>query len=496
MAAPGPGNGPSLAGRFIAAIALTIAFYVLAIAIAAGLLALAILPWVWGHGNPFVSITGLVLGCTILVAIVPRRGAFTPPGVRVGPDDQPALLALIEDEARGCGEDPPTEVYVTFEVNAGVTEVGRGRRVMIVGLPLLQLVTERGLRSIIAHEFGHYAGGDTRLGAWIYRTRETIVRTIGHLSDPDGDESWSQVVVRMPFLWYGKAFLRITNAISRREEFAADAFAAARAGRDVHVATLRRIHAYAPAFDVFWSNEVQPLLSAGRRPPVGEGFHAFVHAPAIERAATAHLEHELAEGVTDPYDSHPSLAERIAAVEHCPPGEADDSPPAAALIHDPVALEAAQAAHVFGADTEQWQPVGWDAVGAEVYLDRAQRLVDAHGELLGDATAGDLDQMVDQLGRVAGALQQREPELEVEHARDFAAALMADGLLVALHEDGWSVEAPPAEPVICRRGEDSVPPHAVVYELREGRLSGEAWRERAHTLGISALALRASAARA
>ena len=58
MAAPGPGRGPSLAGRFAAAIALTIAFYVLAITIAGGLLAVAILPWVWGHGNPFVSITG------------------------------------------------------------------------------------------------------------------------------------------------------------------------------------------------------------------------------------------------------------------------------------------------------------------------------------------------------------------------------------------------------------------------------------------------------
>jgi heat shock protein HtpX len=83
MAGPGPGRGPSLAGRFAAAIALTVAFYVLALAIAAGLLAVAILPWVWGHGNPFVSITGLVLGCTILVAIVPRGGRFTPPGVRV-----------------------------------------------------------------------------------------------------------------------------------------------------------------------------------------------------------------------------------------------------------------------------------------------------------------------------------------------------------------------------------------------------------------------------
>jgi hypothetical protein len=172
------------------------------------------------------------------------------------------------------------------------------------------------------------------------------------------------------------------------------------------------------------------------------------------------------------------------------PGEPDESPLASALISDELALEAAQAVHMFGPGANELQPVGWGAVGAEVYLERARRLVDAHGELLGEATAGDLDQMVDQLGRVAGALQQREPELEVEHARDFAAALMADGLLVALHEHGWSVEAPPAEPVVCRRGEDTVPPHAVVYELRDGRLSGAAWRERALALGIASLTLR------
>jgi heat shock protein HtpX len=493
MAASGPGNGPSLAGRFAAAIALTIAFYILAVAIAAALLAVAILPWVWGHGNPFVSITGLVLGVTILVSILPRSMPFTPPGVKITHDDQPALVKLIEDEARSCGEAPPDEIYATFEVNAGVLEVGR-RRVMVIGLPLLQLVSERGLRSVLAHEFGHYAGGDTKLGPWIHRTRETVVRTVAELSDDD--DSWTRALVRQPFVWYGKGFLRITNAISRREEFAADACAARRAGRDVHVDTLRRLHAYGPAFEAYWANEVVPLLSVGRRPPVGAGFNAFVHAEQIEQAAGSYLEQELAEGVTDPYDSHPSLAERIAAVEDCPPGEPDDSPPAAALVRDPLTLEEAQAAHLFGDDAAQMQPVDWEAVGAEVYLRRAQRLVDAHGELLGEATAGDLDQVVDDLGRLAGALQAREPELEVEHARDFAAALMADGLLVALHEHGWSVEAPPAEPVVCRRGDDTVPPHAVVFELREGRLSAAAWRERAQALGIEGLALRAASARA
>jgi heat shock protein HtpX len=482
---------PSLRRRFAAAIALTIAFYVLALAIAGGLLAAAILPWVLGGGNNgWVTVTGLVLGLSVLWAILPRRMPFTPPGVRLTHESQPRLLKMIDEEAQAAAERTPDEVYATFEVNAGVLEVGRHRRVMIVGLPLLHLISERGLRSVLAHEFGHYTGGDTRLGPWIYRTREAIGRTIQQLSSEDGGESWSKRAVRLPFIWYGKGFLRITNAISRRQEFAADARAAQRAGRDVHVETLRRLEAYAPAFDAYWANEVAPLLSSGRRPPIGEGFSAFIRAESVDRAASEYLQRELDEGTTNPYDSHPSLSERIAAMERFPPGHPDDSRAAETLVDDPMGLEKAQAMHLFGPEAGDLRPVDWDAVGAEVYLERARRLVAAHGELLGDTSAGEIDELVDSLGRVAGELQQREPDLEVEHARDFAAALISDGLLVALHEHGWSVEAPPAEPVLCCRDEDRIPPHAVVHELREGRLTGPEWRERAHELGIAEISLK------
>ena len=38
----------------------------------------------------------------------------------------------------------------------------------------------------------------------------------------------------------------------------------------------------------------------------------------MQRSAAAYLERELAEARTDPYDSHPALAERLAAIEDCP----------------------------------------------------------------------------------------------------------------------------------------------------------------------------------
>jgi heat shock protein HtpX len=478
----GDSLGRSLNGRLVAAIALTVAFYALAAALVAALLAVA------SRANPLVAIAALLLAVSVAIGVVPRRPRFAPPGVQVNDGTQPRLVALIEEEARAAGQPAPDEIYVTFDVSAAVLDAGRVRRVLVLGLPLLHLVSERGLRSVIAQELQRRA-----YGHWVWRTREAIARTVEELS-ADG-ESWVHIAVRIPFLWYGVAFLRITDAIARRRELAADVWAAGRAGRYVHVATLRHLHAYGSAFDAYWTNEVAPILAVGRRPPVAAGFAAFTRAPAVERAAAAHLERELSDGRPSRYGSHPSLAERIAAVRDCPPGDADESPAAASLLRDGGAeLERAQAIHVLGGEASELRPISWEAVGAEIYLDRAQRLVAVHGDLLADATAGGLDGVVERLGFVAGALQQREPELEVERARDFAGALMADGLLVALHGSGWAVEAPPAEPVLCRRGADRVAPHVVVDDLRDGRLTGAAWRERAEALGIGAIPLRVATA--
>ena len=244
---------------------------------------------------------------------------------------------MIEEEARTTGARAPDEVYATLEVNASVTEA-RGRRIMIIGVPLLHITSERGMRGIIAHEFGHYAGGDTRLGPWVWRTYDGVARTIDYLTDDDGDDGWTQRAVRQPFIWYGNAFMRITAAIKRRQEFAADQLAARSAGRDAYTEALRRIHAYGPSFDAYWENEVAAVLRAGRRPPVVHGFGEYLRSEPIDKAASEFLELQMKEE-TDRYDSHPSLIERIAALQECAPGEPDGSPPAMKLVRDPAELE-------------------------------------------------------------------------------------------------------------------------------------------------------------
>lgn len=480
-----PSAGPSLAGRYAAAIALTIGFYVLALALSLGLIAFAIVPWATSAPqNLWVTITALVLGGSILVAIVPRRLKFEAPGLRITETEQPELLQLVAAEAQAAGERVPEDVYLTLEANASVTQASRRRRALIIGVPLLQILSERELRGVIAHEFGHYSGGDTKLGPWIYRTRETIIRTVQQLSDDEGDEGWSQRAVRKPFIWYGNAFLRITAKIKRRQEFAADRCAVASVGRAAYAAGLERVHAYGPAFDSYWGGEVAPLLDRGHRPAISDGFSRFVAHQNVTEAADTHLQ-RLRDEETDPYDSHPSLPERLAAIDGLPDGEPDDSPCSIELLRDPAGVERAQLQFLFGAEIERLSPIEWDAVGPVVYGARARELTREFPRLLEGVTVGTLPEAVDRRAELAG----RITDPDIEDREELALVVLADAALLALEAAGWTIVADLAEPIGARRGETTLFIHAAIGRMAEGELSAEQWRTQARELGVADLEL-------
>ncbi|MDA0171132.1 M48 family metallopeptidase [Solirubrobacter taibaiensis] len=479
--------GPSLAGRYAAAIALTIGFYVLALIIGGGLIAAPIYGWANGTGNIWLTITALFLGGSILFAIVPRRLKFETPGLRVTEAEQPELLRLVAEEAKAAGEPMPDDVYLTLEANAAVTQASRSRRALIVGVPLLHILSERELRGVIAHEFGHYSGGDTKLGPWIYRTRETIIRTVLQLSDDEGDEGWSQRAVRKPFIWYGNAFLRITAKISRRQEFAADRCAVASVGRAAYAAGLERVHAYGPAFDSYWGGEVAPLLGRGHRPAISEGFSRFIAHQNVAEAADTHLE-RLRDEETDPYDSHPSLPERLAAIDGLPAGDPDESRCSIELLRDPAGVERAQLQFLFGADIEQLSPIEWDAVGPVVYGARARELTQEFPRLLEGVTVGTLPEAVARRGDLAA----RITDPEIEDREELALVVLADATLLALEAAGWTIVADLAEPISARRGDTTLFIHAAIGRMAEGELSAEQWEAEARELGIADVGIASS----
>ena len=305
---------PSLAGRIGLAIGLMIGFYMLAIVMAGTLLYIPYAAWMYAgklHAN-LVFFCALGAG-TILWAILPRRDQFVPPGPRLHPEDHPKLFEVLAGIAKATQQEMPSEVYLTAEVNACVLDRGGimgfgNRRVMGLGLSLLQVLSVSQLRAVLAHEFGHFHSGDTKLGPWIYSTRAAIGRTLAALAECSS-------LLQKPFLWYGKSFLRITHTISRGQEFTADALAAHTVGTRSLIEGLKLTYGAANAFESYWFDEVAPMLRYGFHPPLAEGFRRYLASPRIAAAISTGLDRELAEGETNLYDTHPPLRARIAALE-------------------------------------------------------------------------------------------------------------------------------------------------------------------------------------
>jgi heat shock protein HtpX len=351
------------------AISLTVGFYAIALAIAAGLFFIPYAEAVYG-GRIHIQLTifciiGAVL---IIIAIIPHRDRFKTPGLLLTSRNNPEVLNLINEIAQKTRQKIPSEVYLTADLNAGVFENGgflgsKSRRVMLIGLPLLQVLNVTQFKSVIVHEFGHYYGGDTKLGPWVYKTRTAILRTVIALSRHSN-------ILQTPFIWYGKFFLRITQGISRQQEYTADRLAAELNGKTAVIKALQIIQVSSRAFSDYWISEVVPVIMRGYCPPITEGFNYYLNSPGFDGTIKPRIKDNLTDESSDPYDTHPALKERIAALsKNESPDIPADETSALSLISNYKELETKLLTGLTEeTKSDKLKPIKWEEVGSQVWL--------------------------------------------------------------------------------------------------------------------------------
>lgn len=478
-------QGPSLAGRAALAVVLTIGFYALALGIALGLLWLVYAQVAYAERiSVKLTLFAVVAAGAILWSVVPRWDRFTPPGPELDRRKQPRLFQAIEDIARKTGQAAPAEVYLVSDVNAFVAQRGGimgfgSRRVMGLGLPLLQVLSRREFEAVLAHEFGHFHGGDTRLGPFIHKTRFAIERTIQNLGEAGS-------LLQLPFLWYGKMFMRLTLAVSRAQEYAADALAARVVGADALAGGLKKLPGASVAFGPFFDQEMVPALEAGVRPPLSGGFARFMRSDDIAPVMEKVTQEALTSDEDDPYDTHPRLPARLAALRGLPPGTPCDGTPAIGLLDDLVGVERLLLKG-FTSDPaliDRLEVIGWEDAGARVIVPSWTESVQLGAGWLRGRTPADIP--VDAAGFEAIARASLDTDvLERVSAEDlvgWARNLCGRALCLLLVERGFEIESLPGAPVLCVQGDRRVDVFDWLKAREHGELSEVAFR--AHLAGV------------
>jgi heat shock protein HtpX len=495
----------ALTTRALQAILLSVAFYAMALCIAGALICIPVLEAraSGDHAPPSLLVLWLAAGA-ILWSILPRPVRFEVRGATLTAERQPELFAVIGRVARAAGQPPPSEVYLIRDFNAWVGSRGGilglgSRRTMGLGLPLLFELTVAQLEGVLAHEFGHYTGGDVKLGPLIYRTRAAIggvVRTLagsGHLL---------LQIIHQPFVWYGRFFLRFTQAVSRHQELAADALAARIVGRDCFAGALKAVHAGGVAFEIYWRALVAPLLASGFRLPLAGGFAQFRSSPMLGDKFDAFMaEASERDAHADPYDSHPPIAERLACLaarQEAPPTGSADLRPASVLLRDPEATEA-KLLEAIAPGPEAFRAlrsIDWAAAAPHISLERWRLRTAQAAAALRDMTAATVPTDVTGLAALARRIPRvrvtgATPEELAEQAANVIAAATACNLVAA----GWRLEASLGHPAVLRKGDSEARPGSVLRGLARGTAQPSEWHALHSSAGISNVPLAAAARR-
>lgn len=418
----------SLRSRAMVALGLLVGFYVLAFGIVVAIALIVI--WGLRSGHLRVQYVGLVL-----VAIAILRGVLfldrdhdrlPPVRIQLRPEQEPTLWTEVGSVAAAVRAPRPQVLYLVHDVNAFVYQESRllglrpGRMVLGIGVGLLTVLRVDELRAVLAHEFGHLSSGDTRLGPVVYRAQESIQRTITHLKD--------NLLGRL-FAGYLRLFMGLTMNISRRQELAADINAVRLGGQAATIQALQAVAVTGGAFELLLSQYAAPLWESGAWPAdLYGGLRSLCAEPARAGELDAMRAALLAEP-TDPWDSHPALAERLRFIASLPPGPTRLDPrPARTLLADPDGSERRMAEQLsaLATDGQARTPVSWEQAAQQVYRSllqqRATALASAGMAVGGDWRRRGLEQALELLEADRGEALARRlvPDLEQAPAEERA----------------------------------------------------------------------------
>lgn len=336
--------------RALLALGMLAGYYTLSFVVAAG--SLVAVAWLVRYHAPpiaylvLLALAGLSLwtaGRVLFARPKGRRkeGDDALPGIALDAADEPALFDFVADVARQVGTRPPDEIRLIADANASVTEVGGTlgfgrRRVLALGYLVLRKSNRSELVATIAHELGHFVAGDTLLGPVVHRAHDVLVRSVGLLED-SGDDDFESIRVARSILTaaltaYAKVALRVSLGVARQHELEADRVAIHVAGRAAHGRSLTRLHADGFLFGAYMAREIGPLDHEGYWPNAfWDGYDTFAATSPREE-----IERELLRIEKSPYDTHPSLDERIRFAEGVHGTEpVEDTRAALGLLSDP-----------------------------------------------------------------------------------------------------------------------------------------------------------------
>jgi Zn-dependent protease with chaperone function len=254
-----------------------------------------------------------------------------PAGERLTRAEAPALFAMLERLRQRLKTPRIHHVRITPEFNAAVAQIPRlglfgwHSNHLLIGLPLLQALTQPQFEAVLAHELGHLSRGHARASNWIYRLRLIWLRLEAALSESAHPGS---LVFRSFYRWYVPYFQAFSFPLARANEYEADAAAASLTSTRVAAQALTSVS----VIGAFLSERYWPGIHAAARDVERPAFAPYSSfgpdaLASMSEADTLRWIDVAMKQATSVADTHPCLRDRLSALQAAPelvmPGASD-----------------------------------------------------------------------------------------------------------------------------------------------------------------------------
>lgn len=302
----------------LSGLSLYVTMPVLVISVIAGAIAAFALFDAMG-GIPMVALILIIIVVVGTIMAVLRslfvKTAWTPSGKRLELERYPDLRALLADVAAAIGTSPPDSVYLVPGTEMCVLERAslwgalRGKRTercLLMGVGLFDGMTQLQLRSILAHECGHFRNTDTAGGGFALSARRSLLQLverfaasrINHVFNP----AW------WILKWFFRAYFTVSQGASRLQEILADRWSIRAYGSEAFATGYRHVIARSVEFGSDLDLIVKEAVF--NKWALGNVYEIEPNGKLAEAELADAVEKTMSREATR-YDSHPSNKQRI-----------------------------------------------------------------------------------------------------------------------------------------------------------------------------------------
>jgi Zn-dependent protease with chaperone function len=252
--------------------------------------------------------------------------------------DHPKLRAALAEVAGKIGTSEVDTVFITPGTDVAVMErsgmrsllSGASERCLILGAGVLRGMKVLELKSILAHEHGHFHNEDTAGGGFALAVRRSLFAMAMALAQ-GGVATWynpAWLFLRA----FHKVFLIVSQGASRLQEVLADRWAVRAYGSEAFERGFRHVIRRSALFDAHADATLNEVVK--EKLPL---LNLYTYKPKDKKDVDDAIQEAL-DAEPSPYDSHPSPRDRLAraaalAVPAPEPGP-DDASPAWTLFAD------------------------------------------------------------------------------------------------------------------------------------------------------------------